>query len=226
MVIRFSSPQEIEMRRVDERKKIEEFWRCFLSVSADLLAGTEDALLQIELSNHLYAIHPFLSWETGPGHSKRRQLTISPNLNPDLRDKAKNIVSAAPALEDWEFQYARRPRKWDYQLSLGTGRGVSIEIDASGWVFIALYSPPGTYQILLHGGNLPPLTNDQRRQAAADVLVNLVGEEVVLDVIHDFGLVNTLEPLEALSTKPLWLLRETVADPSDRTFCPLGGRYV
>jgi len=98
MVIRFTTPREIEMQRAEERKKIEEFWRCFLSVSADLLAGTEDALLQIELSNHLYAIDPDLIWETGPGHSKRRQLTISPNLNPDLRDTAKNIVSAAPAL--------------------------------------------------------------------------------------------------------------------------------
>jgi hypothetical protein len=219
MVIRFSTPQEIELQRADESRKIEEFWRCFMSVSADLLAGTDDGLLLIELSNHLYAIDPSLIWETGPGQTRRRQLTISPNLNPDLRGTAQNIVSAAPALEDWEFQHARRPRKWDYKLSLDTGRGAPIEIDASGWVFIALYSPPCTYQILLHGGNLPPLTNDQRRQAAADVLVNLVGEEVVLDVIHDFGLVNTLEPLEALSTKPLWLLRETVAGPSDWKFC-------
>jgi hypothetical protein len=219
MVIRFSTPQESEMQRVDEGKKIEEFWRCFLSVSADLLAGNEDALLQIELSNHLYAIHPGLIWETGPGQTRRRQFIISPNLNPDLRYTAKNIVSAAPALEDWEFQYARRPRKWDYQLSLETRPGVPIEIDASGWVFIALYSPRGTYQVLLHGGNLPPLTNDQRRQAAADVLVNLVGEEVVLDVIHDFGLLNTLAPLAALRTKPIRLLRETVAGPSDWKFC-------
>jgi hypothetical protein len=221
MVIRFSSPQEVEIRRVDERKKIEEFWRCFMSVSADLLAGTEDALLQIELSNHLYAIHPGLIWETGPGQTRRRQLTISPNLNPDLRDTAKNIVSAALALEDWEFQYARRPRKWDYQLSLEAGRVVPINIDASGWVFIALYSPPGTYQILLHGGNLPPLTSDQRRQAAETVLVHLVGEEVVLDLIHDFGLLPNLEPLDALSTKPIRLLRETVAGPSDWKFSPL-----
>ncbi|HET6843533.1 MAG TPA: hypothetical protein VFK06_17910 [Candidatus Angelobacter sp.] len=219
MVIRFSTPQEIELQRADEGKKIEEFWRCFLSVADDLLAGTHDPLLQMELSNHLYAIHPFLIWETGPGHSKRRQLTISPNLNPDLRETAKNIVSAAPALEDWEFQHARPRRKWNYKLTVETGRGTPIEIDASGWVFIALYFRPGAYQVLLHGENVPPLTENQRRQAAADVLVNLVGEEVVLDVISDFCLLNTLEPLAAMSTKPIRLLRETVAGPSDWRFC-------
>lgn len=219
MVIRFSTPQVIELQRADEGKKIEEFWRCFLSVSADLLAGTEDALLQIELSSHLYAIHPGLIWETGPGESKRRQLIISPNLNPDLRETAKNIVSAAPALEDWEFQHARPRRKWNYQLMLETGRGATIEIDASGWVFIALRYPAGTYQVLFHGENLPPLTENQRRQVAADVLVDLLGEEVVLNAINDFCLLNTLEPLTAMGTKPIRLLRETVAGPRDWRFC-------
>ncbi len=60
MVIRFSSPQEIEMKRVDERKKIEEFWRCFNNASARLLTGTDDALLRKELREHLLAIHPGL----------------------------------------------------------------------------------------------------------------------------------------------------------------------
>jgi hypothetical protein len=220
MVIRFTTPREIERQRADERKKIEEFWRCFQSVSADLLAGTQEAPLLTELSNHLNAIDIGLIWETGPGQTKPRQLTISPNLDKNLLETAKTIVSAAPALEDWEFHHVRRPRKWDYKLRLESEHGAPIEIDASGWVFIALYySSSGTYQVLLHGGNLPPLTNDQRWQAAEAVLVHLLGEEVVLDVIHDFGLVNTLEPLDALSTKPLWLLRETVAGPSDWKFC-------
>jgi hypothetical protein len=219
MVIRFTTPREIERQRADERKKIDEFWRCFESVSAGLLTGTRDPLLLTELSNHLNAIDPGLIWETGPGQTKRRQLTISPNLDRNLRRTAKKIVSAAPALEDCEFHYARQARKWDYKLRLGSDGGPPVEIDASGWVFIALYSPSGTYQVLLHGGNLPPLTNYQRWQAAETVLVHLLGEEVVLDVIHDFGLLPTLEPLEALSTKPLWLLRETVAGPSDWKFC-------
>jgi hypothetical protein len=219
MVIRFTTPREIEMQRAEERKKIEEFWRCFQSVSADLLAGTHDELLLTGLSNHLNAIDPGLIWETSPGESKRCQLTISPNLDKKLRETAQKIVSAAPALEDWEFHHARRPRKWDYTLTLDNERGAPIEIDASGWVFIALNSPSGTYQVLLHGGDLPPLTNDQRWQAAEAVLVNLLGEEVVLGVIHDFGLLPTLEPLDALSTKPLCLLRETVAGPSDWKFC-------
>src|SRR6266481_1611531 len=209
MVIRFITPREIEMKRAEERKKIDDLWRCFLSVPAELFAGTDDALLLTELSNHLNAIDPGLIWETGPGQAKRRQLTISPNLDKNLRETARKIVSAAPALEDWEFHHARQPRKkWDYKLTLESEGGDPIAIDASVWVFIALYSHSGTYQVLLHGGNLPPLTQDQRWHAAAAVVVNLLGEEVVLDVIHNFALLPTLEPLEALSTKPLWLLRE------------------
>jgi hypothetical protein len=219
MVIRFTTPREIEMKRAEEHKKIEEFWRCFHSISARLVTGTDDALLMKELRNHLLAIHPGLLLEMGPGQTKLRQLTISPNLNPNLRETATNIVSAAPALEDWEFQHARWPRKWDYRLTVESEGGVPIAIDASGWVFVALRYPPGTYQVLLHGGNLPPLTQDQRWQAAAAVLVNLVGEEVVFDVINDFGLLNSLVPLATLRSKPIHLLRETVAGPSDWKFC-------
>jgi hypothetical protein len=221
MVIRFTTPREIEMQRAEERKKIEEFWRCFQSGSSDLLTGTHDARLLTELSNHLNAIDPGLIWETSPGESKRCQLTISPNLDKNLRETAQKIVSAAPALEDWEFHHARQPRKWDYKLTLESDGGPPVEIDASGWVFIALYYPSDTYQVLLHGGNLPPLTNDQRWQAAEAVLVHLLGEEVVLDVIHDFGLLPTLEPLEALSTKPLCLLRETFAGLTRLEVLPL-----
>jgi hypothetical protein len=217
-VIHFSSPREIEMKRAEERRKIEEFWSFFLGVSGRLMAGTDDGPLLKELGEHLRAIHPGLLLEMGPGQTKRRQLTISPNLKPDLRETAKNIVSAAPALEDWEFHHARPPRKWDYQLTLESEGGEPIEIDASGWVFVALRYRPGTYQVLLHGGNLPPLTQDQRWQTAATVLVNLVGEEVVFDVINDFGLLNTLVQLATLRCRPIHLLRETVAGPRDWEF--------
>jgi hypothetical protein len=218
MVIRFTTPQEIERQRAEERRKIDEFWRCFQGVSARLLTGADDALPMEELRDHLLAIHPGLLLEMGPGQTKRRQLTISPNLDKNLRETAKNIVSAAPALEDWEFQHARPPRKWDYKLTLESEGGEPIEIDASGWVFVALRYRPGTYQVLLHGGNLPPLTQDQRWQTAATVLVNLVGEEVVFDVIHDFGLLNTLVQLATLRCRPIHLLRETVAGPRDWEF--------
>ncbi len=75
MVIRFTTPQEIEMQRAEERKKIDEFWRCFLSISARLLTGTDDALLLKELRDHLLAIDPGLLLEIGPGQAKLRQLS-------------------------------------------------------------------------------------------------------------------------------------------------------
>jgi hypothetical protein len=61
--------------------------------------------------------------------------------------------------------------------------GRPFELDVKNWVFILLSAPDGGCQVLLSGRNLPLLTDAQRRQAAADVLCNILGEQLVLDVI-------------------------------------------
>jgi hypothetical protein len=77
-------------------------------------------------------------------------LVISPSLNPDLREMAKSIVAASPALRDWEFHSARQPKKWDFKFELENPKGRGpIELEASIWKFVLLKYPDGTNEILL-----------------------------------------------------------------------------
>jgi hypothetical protein len=50
-------------------------------------------------------------------------------------------------------------------------------------------------------------------KAAGDVLVNLLGEEMVLDAMDGFELVRRLPSVIATRSKPISLLRETITVP-------------
>ena len=175
-------------------RQIEEFWDWFVEVSDWLIAGIEKGAYMRQLDERLRELHPQLRWEICPGVSRARQLTISPNLDPGLRGTARDIVFAAPVLAKWEFCPARQPKEWDYKLHLASDGMTPVELDASNWVFVLLSSPDGGFYVLLSDRNLPPLTEAQRRQAAADVLCNLLGEELVMDTIRDFELVSNFHP--------------------------------
>lgn len=70
--------------------------------------------------------------------------------------------------------------------------------------------PDGSHELLLQGENLPPLDDDDRWQAAAITLESILGEDVLLDKINEFELVDELEPRFAEKRKPIQRLRETV----------------
>jgi hypothetical protein len=121
-------------------------------------------------------------------------LTISPNLNRDLLEVAQRIVFAAPELRHWEFYATRPPKEWNYKIQVKSHIGRPFELDANDWVFILLSSPGGGYQVLLSGRNLPLLTETQRWQAAADVVCNILGEQMVLDAIDEVELLHSFHP--------------------------------
>jgi hypothetical protein len=187
---------------------IDEFWRWFREVAASLESDLESPELLKELDARIQNFDPKLSWEIGPGLSKPCQLVISPNLSRDLVEKAGKIVKGAPVLPTWEFYAARQRKEWHYKLELGRER---LPIDASGWTFVLLRYPDGAHEVLLKGRDLPPLSGDERRNAAAIVLESILGEEVVLDRINQFDLVDKLEPQFAQKERPIQSLREALA---------------
>jgi hypothetical protein len=63
---------------------------------------------------------------------------------------------------------------------------------------------------LLQGNNLPALDDDERWQAAAVTLEGILGEEVLLEKINEFELVDCLEPRFAAQQRPIQGLREAV----------------
>ena len=164
-----------------------------------------------ELDGRVHDLDSMLSWEVGPGTSTPWQLVISPNLNRDLRQKAQEIVSQAPELEGWEFYPARRPKDWNYKVLMERSNGGEpLQLDASGWSFVLLQYPDGVKEVLLQGTNLPTLNDDERWQAAAITLESILGEDVVMDRINEFDLVDKLEPRFAEKQRPIQHLREVV----------------
>ena len=162
------------------------FWDWFISVSDELRAGGESGALMTQLDDRLSEIHRGLIWEICPGGLRPRQLTISPNLDPVLRNTAQEIVFAAPVLAHWEFYATRQPKEWNYKIHVGSRNGNRIELDVSDWVFLLLQCLNGKQQVLLSCRKMPLLTANQRWQAGADVLCNLLGEDLVMDRIKDF----------------------------------------
>ena len=197
-----------------ETAKVDEFWRWFSGIAASLAADIENTSLLSALDIRVRELDSMLSWEVGPGSSEPWQLVISPNLNRDLRHKAREIVSRAPVLEHWEFYFARRPKDWDYRFVMERSDGrESVELDASGWSFVLLEYPDGAHEVLLLGKELPALDDDERWQAAAVTLEGILGEEVLVEKISEFELVDRLEPRFAEQKRPIQFLREAVLSP-------------
>jgi hypothetical protein len=167
-------------------KQIHDFWEWFIMVSDRLMAAPENEALISQLDERVREIHSGLTWEICPGGFRPRQFTISPNLDPTLRHAAREIIHAAPVLAHWEFYATRQPKEWDYKLHLNNHNGPRIELDVSDWVFLLVPCFNGKQAVLLSSKTVPPLNENQRRQAAADVLCNLLGEDLVMDEIEDF----------------------------------------
>jgi hypothetical protein len=194
----------------DNRKEIDQFWHWFHRVAAMLAADGENASLLQELDARIHQLDQKLSWEIGPGSHEPWQLVISPNLDVQLWDRAREIISRAPVVEGWEFHPARRPKDWDYKLVMERAAGERLKLDASAWNFVLLQYADGTREVLLQGNDLPPLDDDERWQAAAIVLESILGEEPLMGQIREFELLDELEPQFAEKQKPIQHLRDVV----------------
>ena len=195
-----------------ESAQILEFWRWFSNIASSLSADLQNPLLLKELDSRLAHLNSKLSWEVGPGSSEPWQLIISPNLDPELRQTAMDIIAHAPVLEGWEFYAARRPKEWDYKFCIerAGSEEEQIELDASEWGFVLLKYPDGKHEVLLQANHLPELDVNERWQAAAIVLESILGEEVLMDAIDEFELLDHLEPRFAQRRQSIQRLRAAV----------------
>jgi hypothetical protein len=194
----------------DEKTQIAEFWDWFRDIAETLAAKPESPALVKGLDSRLRDFDPKLSWEIGPGLSKPWQFVVSPNLNRDLRDKARAIVSKAPDLPTWEFHASRQPKTWNYMLELENTEGDLIRLNASEWTFVLLRHPDGAHEILLKGNDISHLREDERWEAAAITLESILGEDIILDRISEFELLDRLEQRFAERQRPIQRLREAV----------------
>ena len=193
------------------KRKIDEFWTWFSTIAASLTANAENSPLLEELDARMRELDSELSWEIGPGSCEPWQLVISPNLDRDLRPRAREVISHAPVIHGWEFHSARRLKEWDYLLLMKRSGGREpLQLDTSRWTFVLLRYPDGEQEVLLQGDNLSALDDEERWQAAAITLESILGEELLLDKISEFELVDQLEARFAEKREPIQRLRETI----------------
>ena len=190
---------------------IDSFWRWFQEVAPKLATDPENSTLLRELDRRVNALDPKLSWEIGPGAVKPMQLVISPSLDRELREKARAIVARAPNFDNWELHPARQRKDWNYVLELGSD---SVPLNVSDWTFVLLKYPDGVREVLLHGKSLPPLSDEERWEAAAITLESILGEDYLLDNVDEFELVDEMEPRFAERERPIKYLRAAVTGAS------------
>jgi hypothetical protein len=191
--------------------RVEQFWKWFVENADAIASGNENRAVLSKLDSEVTSLDPGISWEIGPGTLKPWQLVISPNLNRVLRETTRAIVAASPPLREWEFLPSRTPKDWNYKFELRPVLGdESVKLDASGWTFVLLKYPDGSREILLHGSGIPALDSDQRWHAAAIALESVLGEDVFLDTVDEFELVDELEPRFLETARPIQSLQAAV----------------
>lgn len=193
------------------KRAIDEFWQWFRANAAAFTSDFENPILLRELDREITKLDPGLSWEIGPGLLRPLQLVISRDFDRDLIDAARSIVAEAADLGDWEFYPARQPKRWNYKFELSSqGNDGPICLDATDWTFVLLQHPVGTREILLKGVELPLLTDEERWRVAAIVLESVLGEDVLLNRVNEFDLVDEFEPSFASKAQPIQRLRAAV----------------
>lgn len=200
-----------EMKSNRQLHRISGFWEWFQANAGAIANDPENPELVNELDQRVRLLAPELTWEIGPGVSKPWQLVVSPDCQEDFRELARSVVAAAPSLEEWEFYPAKQPKEWDYKFELARESDEeTVSIDAGQWTFVLLRYPDGVREILLKGTGLATITDDQRQQAGAIVLENVLGEDIFMDYVDEFEVLNELGPRFVAKERPILTLRAAV----------------
>lgn len=131
-----------------------------------------------------------LVWEIGPGVAKKNSLTISPNGDKDLLDKAKSIIAKAPVLDNWEFYYSKQPKENWHMARLVD---MALEIDALNWTYVLFQYPDNKIEILLKADSISHLNKETKELAADLILTNLLGEKLKIEKIDFIELVDDFD---------------------------------
>lgn len=189
-----------------ELLEIERFWRWFAKNAHDLAdsyPARENSLAELE--RRVFNLDSRLSWEVGPGDTAECQLVISPNLDPELVEKAVAVISRAPKIECWAF-HVFRPRKfWQGSVVVTGHDGIRYSFNTKNWAFVLLRYPDGYVEVLIAANENLPLSTESpdRWTLGAIVLESLLGEEVVMKAISSWDVLDHMEEQFVRDCRPL-----------------------
>jgi hypothetical protein len=122
--------------------------------------------------------------------TKENSLTISPNGNDDLLNKAKSIIGQAPTIDDWEFYYSKQPKE-NWHIARLVDK--AFDIDASDWTYVLFQYEDNKIEIVLKADSLSPLDKETKDLAADLILTNLLDEELKMEKIDFIDIVEKFE---------------------------------
>jgi len=178
------------LNSIDSRAS--EFWRWFSSVAHEFASSLENDRILGELDRRIAALEG-VSWEVGRGLERPNALVISPNRNKMLLEISKRMVSLAPVHAEWEFCYAKPPKKWKLRFSVENTDGSRFDVDANEWEYVLLGFPDGTFDVTVCAPNLQEVTEKLRELAAEVSIEGVVGEMGMLRCITEIEVVTTFD---------------------------------
>ncbi len=178
------------------------FWIWFCRNADAITRNYDDEILINELDNEVFLSWPRLCWEIGPDSSEGWYFALSPNLDRDMAEIAKEAIRYAPKIPGWKFYATRQRKSWNGQFEFSTPQGI-IEIDSSKWEYVLLRYPDGVCEIFLIGSESGLLSDDERSQAAAIVVEGMLGENCILSNNLVFTLSNVIEKQFIGKQKPI-----------------------
>lgn len=173
-------------------KEIDRFWHWFSENCQSFGSKFENSVLLTELDTWISNLGDF-SWEVGPGKIKENALVISPNGDFTMLEYTKKIVARAIPCNDWEYYYAKPPKKWDMKFDYETGNGQNINIDASSWEYVLLRYDDRKFDIKIKPDIFSQIGYEDKLVIAEILLDGILGEEKRMRLINFVDVVREFE---------------------------------
>jgi hypothetical protein len=170
------------------------FWKWFIDNKGKLESDSYDPTILEQLDKTISDWD--LNWEIGPGQSKENSLTISPKGDSALLTLSEQIVSKAPTLDEWQFYSTKQPKENWYLLELNQD---NISVNASEWEYVLLKYKDGKIEVLVKADNLIEYDKDTRELIVEIVLINLLGEQMFMQKVYYFDVVDEFDSDDGIS---------------------------
>ena len=170
------------------------FWAWFVSVAEQLSKDFANQQL-LNLLDEQVAHLGEVSWEIGPGVQAQNALIITPDGSKEWLATTQRIIGRAPVIPTWELHWARPPKRWNLEFTLGTSIG-QICVDAKPWRYVLFRFPDNSFDIVIEQNNLE-IPDGDRYSASVIVLDGILGEHLRLELFVEVDSLETFPPQQA-----------------------------
>lgn len=187
--------------------KIRRFWDWFIENEHRFQKITNPQQVREDLNNQVLEFGLF-SWHLEKGLLKKHIFTISPNGDKKLLAVSKKIMQAAPELPNWTFRYCLPPKRWNFKFETYDMFMIRQQFDASKWKYVMMEKRNKHVKILIKASNIAKLEQDEQIQSARMVVINILGEEDVIDYVDVIELVHDFPSKQKSYQEPMRALQE------------------